>query len=198
MSDTTDHASPVAPEEAITNPPLTRFIPRMLFILFIGGAIAGSFYWYWPAKHEVKRVYAIVHDIRAAATQGGFQAPDQSDQQGKYAGLTSAKVAELGIGKAIGSPVWVNQWGGHIEIKPVQDGARFQLVDNKLPARACSDLAVIDTPYNLGKRSHTEPEAPFAVWINGAVIRAWGGALDKWGISKACDHPSNRVTLELK
>ncbi|ANJ66271.1 hypothetical protein A9404_01765 [Halothiobacillus diazotrophicus] len=198
MSHTTDEAGPVALGNTPSKRPITRFIPRILFILFIGGAIAGSFCWYWPAKHEVKRVYAIVHDIRAAAAQGEFQAADQSGQQGKYAGLTLAKGAELGIGKGIGSPVWVNQWGGHIEVKPVQDGARFQLMDNNLPARACSDLAVIDTAYNLGKRSHTEPEAPFAVWINGAVIRAWGGALDKWGISKACNHSSNTVTLELK
>jgi hypothetical protein len=185
MSNATDQASPIEPGKGVTKRPF-RFLPQILFVLVIGTAISGSFYWYWPAKHEVKRVFYIVHDIKAAAAQSG------------YKGLTPAKMVELGIGKQIGSPVWVNPWGGHIEVKPVNDGSRFQLVDSNLPARACSDLAVIDTPYNMGKLKHPTHGAPFAVWINGSLIRAWGGELNKWAISRTCDHPSNIVTLELK
>lgn len=187
MTNATDHASPIGQGEGVTKRPFSGVFPKMLFVLVIGAAISWSFYWYWPAKHEVKRVLYIVHDIKTtAAAQGG------------YKGLTPAKMVELGIGKQIGSPVWINKWGGHIQIQPVNDGSRFQLVDSNLPSRACSDLAVIDTPYNMGKLTHPIHGAPFAVWINGALIRAWGGELDKWAISRACDHPRNIVTLELK
>ena len=187
MSNATDHANPIEQGEGVTKRPFSGVFPKALFVLAIGAAISGSFYWYWPAKHEVKRVLYIVNDMQAvAAAQGG------------YKDLTPAKVVELGIGKQIGDPVWVNKWGGHIHVQPVNDGSRFQLVDSNLPSRACSDLAVIDTPYNMGKLKHPAHGAPFAVWINGSLIRAWGGELDKWAISRACDHPSNTVTLELK
>lgn len=187
MSNATDHTRPIELGAGATKRPFNGVFPKVLFVLAIGTAISGSFYWYWPAKHEVKRVLYIVHDMQAvAATQGG------------YKDLTPAKMDELGIGKQIGDPVWVNKWGGHIHVQPLNDGSRFQLVDSNLPSRACSDLAVIDTPYNMGKLKHPAHTAPFAVWINGSLIRAWGGELDKWAISRSCDHPSNTVTLELK
>lgn len=192
MSKTTEPAhpmqsDPMKSEDGAAKRPLGRFFPAILIVLLVGAAILGSFYVYWPGKHEVKRVFYIVQDIQAiAATQGGYQ------------GLTPAKMAELGVGKQIGHPVWTNQWGGAIEVKPVHQGARFQLVDTHLPPRACMDLAVIDTPYHRGKLKHPAHEAPFAVWINGSLLRAWGGELNKWALTRACDHPSNTVTLEMK
>lgn len=162
-------------------------ILKVLFVLAIAGAITWSFYWYGAAKHEVKRVQYIVQGMKSAASA-----------RGSYNDLTSAKAAELGIGKQIGEPVWVNKWGGKIHVQPLDDGSRFQLTDHKLPSRACSDLAVIETPYNMGKIKDPRHSAPFAVWVNGTLIRAWGGDLNKWAISRACDHHSNIVTMELE
>lgn len=162
-------------------------ILKALFVLAIAGAIAWSFYWYGAAKHEVKRVQFIVQDMRSVASA-----------HGGYSGLTTEKAAGLGIGKQIGEPVWVNKWGGEIHVQPLDNGTRFRLIDHKLPSRACSDLAVIETPYNMGKIKHPSHSAPFAVWVNGALVRAWGGDLNKWAISRACDHPSNIVMMELE